>query len=222
MSETAVLLAPKKPRQGIQLRIPRKSTRVRLASAHRLRRNRRLKLRLASGKILPGQYFDQETGLHYNYFRDYDAATGRYLQPDPLGTTAGLNLFLYAGGNPVVLIDPFGLCSCRFVSKETTTLDNPHLWGLYYSANLVCSYRCTSDTSTQPEIVRSDQIDRYLRRSDRRNAVCRLSLEFPQRYDFAGLPDGFDQVDVGDFDPRDSGIPELKAWAKKNCSDCEK
>jgi RHS repeat-associated protein len=37
----------------------------------------------------PGQYFDSETGLNYNYMRDYEAATGRYIQSDPLGLRAG-------------------------------------------------------------------------------------------------------------------------------------
>ena len=36
-------------------------------------------------RILAGQYFDEETGLHYNYFRYYDPKTGRYLTPDPIG-----------------------------------------------------------------------------------------------------------------------------------------
>lgn len=34
---------------------------------------------------LPGQYYDQETGLHYNYFRYYNPTTGRYITPDPIG-----------------------------------------------------------------------------------------------------------------------------------------
>jgi RHS repeat-associated protein len=47
---------------------------------------------------LPGQYFDRETGLHYNYFRDYDPTTGRYIEADPIGLEGGLNLYSYVGG----------------------------------------------------------------------------------------------------------------------------
>lgn len=58
----------------------------------------------------PGQYFDVETGLFYNYYRDYDPATGRYIQSDPIGLYgASLSTFAYVGGNPVGYIDPRGL-----------------------------------------------------------------------------------------------------------------
>jgi len=57
----------------------------------------------------PGQYFDQETGLHYNYFRDYNPSTGRYVESDPVGLAGGLNTYAYVGNSPVSWIDPQGL-----------------------------------------------------------------------------------------------------------------
>jgi RHS repeat-associated protein len=57
----------------------------------------------------PGQYFDVETGRHYNYFRDYDPAIGRYVQSDPIGLAGGLNTYLYAYGNPLRSVDLYGL-----------------------------------------------------------------------------------------------------------------
>jgi RHS repeat-associated protein len=56
----------------------------------------------------PGQYADAETGLYYNYFRDYAPESGRYVQSDPIGIDGGLNTYAYAFGAPVGLSDPTG------------------------------------------------------------------------------------------------------------------
>ena len=57
----------------------------------------------------PGQVYDKETGLHYNYFRDYNPGTGRYVQSDPIGLAGGMNTFGYVGGNPLSKTDSRGL-----------------------------------------------------------------------------------------------------------------
>jgi RHS repeat-associated protein len=56
----------------------------------------------------PGQYFDADTGLSYNYYRDYNPITGRYIEADPIGLEGGINLFTYAEGSPLTRTDPSG------------------------------------------------------------------------------------------------------------------
>ncbi|WP_146475474.1 RHS repeat domain-containing protein, partial [Vulcaniibacterium thermophilum] len=57
----------------------------------------------------PGQRYDSASGLNYNYFRDYEPATGRYIESDPVGLTASLSTYSYLDGMPVIAIDPLGL-----------------------------------------------------------------------------------------------------------------
>ncbi len=66
-----------------------------------------------------GQYYDQETELHYNGYRYYDPKIGRYLRPDPAGIMKGSNhLYAYAQNNPLLIIDPLGL-KCTLIDSVT-------------------------------------------------------------------------------------------------------
>ena len=64
-----------------------------------------------------GQYFDQETGFHYNYHRYYHPKTGRFFTPDPIGFAGGINLYAYVLNNPINWIDPYGLKLYNIVIK---------------------------------------------------------------------------------------------------------
>lgn len=57
---------------------------------------------------LPGQRYDQETGLHYNYYRDYNPSLGRYGESDPIGLRGGINTYAYVWSIPLRLVDPLG------------------------------------------------------------------------------------------------------------------
>ncbi|WP_147470794.1 RHS repeat domain-containing protein, partial [Pseudomonas syringae group genomosp. 7] len=67
-----------------------------------------------------GQYFDAETGLHYNTFRYYDPEIGRFTTQDPIGLAGGLNFYTY-GPNPLTYIDPWGWTGTYIFTDGTTS-----------------------------------------------------------------------------------------------------
>jgi RHS repeat-associated protein len=70
--------------------------------------------KVANHLRLAGQYADAETGLHDNFYRTYDPATGRYWQTDPLGLAGAFGGYAYVQSNPINFIDPLGLLQFRY------------------------------------------------------------------------------------------------------------
>jgi RHS repeat-associated protein len=96
----------------------------------------------------PGQYYDAETGLHYNYHRYYDPRIGRYLTPDPIGLDASINLFSYVANNPINDVDPTGLYR-ELVHYSLTALLALDV-GFSYCASLEIA-RADQDIDDNPE-----------------------------------------------------------------------
>jgi RHS repeat-associated protein len=73
----------------------------------------------------PGQYYQAETNLNYNMARDYDPATGRYVESDPIGLDGGsYSTYAYVGGDPIRLSDPTGLWIPPIHKKMATASAN--------------------------------------------------------------------------------------------------
>jgi RHS repeat-associated protein len=92
---------------------------------------------------LPGQWFQSETLLHYNWHRSYDPNLGRYTQPDPLGFVDCPSVYGYAGGSPVIDVDPEGLWIGIVINfLRTCTVDGPSKAFLRYGNGRVIQVRC--------------------------------------------------------------------------------
>jgi len=122
----------------------------------------------------PGQYYDQETGLHYNYFRYYNPQTGRYITPDPIGLEGGINLFAYVN-NPINWTDPEGLASSgqtKKVGRYDVRIDNPHVTGQKRHAHIkggelkeeiVINKDLTPSHGTKCELPKNKGLRNYLK-----------------------------------------------------------
>ena len=73
----------------------------------------------------PGQYYDEETRLHYNWHRYYNPIIGKYLRTDPIGLEGGDNLYLYTKNNPIILTDPYGLIPPNWWEENCPSIQNP-------------------------------------------------------------------------------------------------
>ena len=97
----------------------------------------------------PGQWYQMEAGLHYNWHRSYDPSLGRYTQPDPLGFVDGPSVFGYSKGAPYEHIDPKGLME----PKDYLNPVVPFVCGMaYIGQKLYCksANRCTeNDTCSE-------------------------------------------------------------------------
>ena len=83
---------------------------------------------------LPGQYYDEETGWHYNMHRYYDPAAGHYLEPDPIGPVPNNDPFGYAAQQPRLFIDPLGLLLFAFdgTTNDLSSNTNVHKFADLY------------------------------------------------------------------------------------------
>lgn len=109
----------------------------------------------------PGQYFDKETELHYNYFRTYDPNTGRYVESDPIGLSGGVSTYGYGLNSPNSNIDRFGLKACSVFVTDLMSIWSSHAFrgqlGLELIGNRNITFADAATTGYKNDLVGGGQ-----------------------------------------------------------------
>jgi RHS repeat-associated protein len=105
-----------------------------------------------------GQYFDRETSLHYNFFRDFDPGLGIYKQSDLIGLRAGLNTYGYALSSPLSYVDPLGL-DVKVCYYSNVVAGLGHIGFGVGSEQGTFGYYPTGSAFGSPGIVKKDEQD---------------------------------------------------------------
>ena len=140
----------------------------------------------------PGQWFDKETALFHNGFRDYNPSTGRYMQSDPLGLEAGFNTYAYVGNNPYRAVDPYGLMlEMLYYNYVTMVMPIKHECS---GREYLCTVGQNCNVQAAQQSLRNNAYPGQKRDEPLTNLFGRRNVIFPQFLDnpltrgFAGQP----------------------------------
>jgi len=155
---------------------------------------------------LPGQYYDKETGLHHNFYRDYDPSIGIYIQSDLVGLAAGVNTYAYVSADPLRYVDFFALaktCGSGRIRERITP-------NLYFGSCCVEHDDCYDDCKNNPS---KDGCDRTfnncaMRQCSGRWIATKFACEFLAAVVYGNALRGQDAQDA--FDD-----------ARRKCSSCK-
>ncbi|WP_257998504.1 RHS repeat-associated core domain-containing protein, partial [Xanthomonas arboricola] len=140
----------------------------------------------------PGQRFDTASGFNQNYFRDYDAATGRYGQSDPIGLSGGIATYEYSSSSPILVSDSQGLQGRRAIpARPMTTQEIFARVEVPYLVRQIQNYEPTFRYQTVgPVGYRYNNQDASFLRDILRQHEQRQSQQCPERINYGSTPSG--------------------------------